>query len=80
MAVAGAAAIEGTTIFQILGQRAPEQETLRVGHPGGVFDVAARVERQGGAYELKEAAYGRTARRLMEGYVLVPADAFSPAG
>ena len=76
MAVAGAAAIEGTTIHRILGPRAPGQATLRVGHPGGIFDVTARVEKQGAAFELKEAAYGRTARRLMEGYVLVPARTF----
>ena len=72
MAIAGAAAIEGTTVYEMLGERAGGKDTLRIGHPSGIFDVEAKVEKQGDTYVLKEAAYGRTARRLMEGYVLVP--------
>jgi 2-methylaconitate cis-trans-isomerase PrpF len=56
----------------MLGERAGGKDTLRIGHPSGIFDVEAKVEKQGDTYVLKEAAYGRTARRLMEGYVLVP--------
>jgi len=72
MAIAGAAAIEGTTVYEMLGERAGGKDTLRIGHPSGIFDVEAKVEKQGDTYVLKEAAYGRTARRLMEGHVLVP--------
>ena len=72
MAVAGAAAIEGTIIHAIIGKAAQGREELKLGHPSGVFDVEAKVEKQGDAYVLKEAAYGRTARRLMEGHILVP--------
>ncbi len=76
MAVAGAAAIEGTVIHEIIGKAAQGREELKLGHPSGIFDVEAKVEKQGDAYVLKEAAYGRTARRLMEGHVLVPAHHF----
>lgn len=78
MAVAGAAAIEGTVIHGIIGKAEQGKEDLKLGHPSGVFDVAAKAEKQGDTYVLKEAAYGRTARRLMEGYVLVPDHAFKP--
>ena len=76
MAVAGAAAIEGTVIHGIIGKAAHGKEELKLGHPSGIFDVEAKVEKQGDTYVLKEAAYGRTARRLMEGHVLVPEHAF----
>lgn len=76
MAVAGAAAIEGTVIHEIIGTAVQKKDDLKVGHPSGIFDVEAKVEKQGDRYVLKEAAYGRTARRLMEGYVLVPEHAF----
>ncbi len=77
MAVAGAAAIEGTVINEIIGKAVQGKEDLKVGHPSGIFDVEAKVEKQGDAYVLKEAAYGRTARRLMEGHVLVPDSLFN---
>ena len=43
---------------------------LRIGHPGGVMitDVAVKDG------SITKAAYGRTARRIMEGYVYVPSD------
>jgi 2-methylaconitate cis-trans-isomerase PrpF len=72
MAIAGAAAVEGTTVHQIIGDSADGKDVLKIGHPSGIFDVEAAVEKQGDAYRLIEASYGRTARRLMEGYVLVP--------
>jgi len=72
MAIAGAAAIEGTTVYEMLGGQTGGSDTLRIGHPSGIFEVEARVEKEGNTPVLKEAAYGRTARRLMEGSVLVP--------
>ena len=78
MAVAGAAMIEGTAINEIFARNISSDKTeFKLGHPGGVFDVEAKVEKKGNTFELKEAAFGRTARRLMEGYVLVPDRAFS---
>ena len=78
MAVAGAAMIEGTAINEIFGRNiSSDKMEFKLGHPGGVFDVEAKVEKKGNTFELKEAAFGRTARRLMEGYVLVPDRAFS---
>lgn len=73
---AGAAMIEGTVAHDMLGRRAKEGEAIRLGHPSGVIEIGARVEKMGKDYEFKEAILGRTARRLMEGYVLVPKRCF----
>jgi 2-methylaconitate cis-trans-isomerase PrpF len=72
----GAAKIEGTIVHEMLGQEASEKEFIRLGHPGGIIEIGARVEKKNNSYEYSEAILGRTARRLMEGYVLVPNRSF----
>jgi len=69
---AGAAMIEGTVVHEMLGKSTPESKEVRLGHPGGIIPVGAIIEKKGNAYEFKEALVGRTARRLMDGYVYVP--------
>ena len=69
---AGAAMIEGTVVYEMLGMSALESKEVRLGHPGGIIPVGAIIEKKGNAYEFKEALVGRTARRLMDGYVYVP--------
>jgi len=68
----GAAMIEGTIAHEMLSPEGLDKEVIRLGHPGGIIEVGARVEKENGTYEYREAIVGRTARRLMEGYVLVP--------
>ncbi|UCG05120.1 MAG: hypothetical protein JSV83_14475 [Desulfobacterales bacterium] len=79
IATAGTARIEGTVVREMLNPKAANKEVLRIGHPGGIIEIGAKVEKNGDLYEYKEAALGRTARRLMEGYVLVPQKYFSKA-
>ena len=43
---------------------------MRIGHPTGVFPVTTRINTDG---EITEAAYTRTARRIMDGTVYVAA-------
>ena len=61
----------GSLVQEILGISG-EQTEIRLGHPGGVFPVNTKIEKRGDSYEYLEAEIGRTARRLMEGYVFVP--------
>ena len=68
----GAAMIPDTVVFDLLNADARRNDLLRIGHPGGVIDIGAVVEIDGDRCVYKEAVIGRTARRLMEGYVLVP--------
>jgi 2-methylaconitate cis-trans-isomerase PrpF len=74
---AGAAKIEGTILHTILGNNRFEAEEIRIGHPGGIIPVGAEVNKKDNSYEFKEAVVGRTARRLMDGYVYVPERYFS---
>ncbi|UCD90617.1 MAG: hypothetical protein JSW04_04090, partial [Desulfobacterales bacterium] len=78
IAAAGAAMIEGTVAFNLRRKQAIEGEFIHLGHPGGTIDVGAKIEKRNDAPVYVEAALGRTARRLMEGYVLVPEKHFRP--
>jgi len=76
VAAAGAAAVSGTIMDSILDPARSGQDQFRLGHPGGVFEVSSLIEKNGEDYKYVEASFGRTARRLMEGYVLVPEGSF----
>lgn len=66
-ACTGAAAkIKGTIVNQMI-PHIDSISTIRIGHPAGVLPVVAQVEN--GA--VTKAAFERTARRIMEGYVYV---------
>jgi 2-methylaconitate cis-trans-isomerase PrpF len=70
--LAGAARIEGSLVNQCLRPEALEQVELCLGHPGGVMPIGSKVEKRAQGWHYAEALVFRTARRLMEGYVLVP--------
>lgn len=72
VSTAGAAMIPGTVAYDLLRDDARRKERLKIGHPGGVIDVGAVIHHDGDHCVYREAVIGRTARRLMEGYVLVP--------
>ena len=74
---AGAARVKGTIVDEILGHGALDKKFVRLGHPGGVIEVGSELKRQGDGYLYSKAILGRTARRLMGGYVLVPQKYFS---
>jgi len=65
---AAAAFIPGTVVHEVCTP--PTDHVVRIGHPSGVFPVRLVMNPDGG---LAEASYSRTARRLMEGTVYVPA-------
>jgi 2-methylaconitate cis-trans-isomerase PrpF len=68
---AGASRIPGTVVCE-MADGGSQKENIRIGHPGGIIEIGAKVEHQGEGYRYIEAIVGRTARRLMEGYVCVP--------
>ncbi|MFB0505194.1 MAG: 2-methylaconitate cis-trans isomerase PrpF family protein [Thermodesulfobacteriota bacterium] len=77
---AGAAKIEGTVLHELLGKGALETKEIRLAHPGGIIPVGVEVDKEGNSFEYKEAVLGRTARRLMDGYVYVPEKYFHKTG
>ena len=70
MCTAVAAAVEGTVVHEV--SRAATTERLRLGHPAGVMEVGAKVYRRGADWEVESVTTQRTARRIMEGVILVP--------
>ena len=48
------------------------RDIVRIGHPAGVIETETRVERSGDGFVVRRATLGRTARRILEGYVYVP--------
>jgi 2-methylaconitate cis-trans-isomerase PrpF len=72
IATAGASMIEGTVACNLKSKTGVGKTIINLGHPGGIVDVGAKIEMRAGEPHYVEAEVGRTARRLMEGYVLVP--------
>ena len=70
MGTALAAQIEGTVVHEVARQAATPD--IRIGHPAGVMQVGATVSRRGGQWYAERVTTKRTARRIMEGAVLVP--------
>ncbi|MGH7319626.1 MAG: PrpF domain-containing protein, partial [Candidatus Rokuibacteriota bacterium] len=73
MCLAVAARIPGTVAHEAAAALADAAGDVRIGHPSGVLPVAATVARgPDGAPTARTVTVYRTARRLMEGFVLVP--------
>jgi probable AcnD-accessory protein PrpF len=71
VAIAAASAIRGTVV-----QRRVEgfpREQVRVGHPSGAITVGAEAQEIDGDWKVTRVTMSRTARRLMDGWVFVPA-------
>lgn len=64
-----AAAIPGTIAAEATGEARSE---CRIGHPAGVLPMSAAVVADGDSWTVESVSGYRTARRLMEGTVLVP--------
>lgn len=70
VAIAVAAAIPGTLVHRVAPVDA--QGRVRFGHPSGRLAVGAEVEPDGDAWVVRKVTMGRSARRLMDGWVRVP--------
>ncbi len=64
-----AARIPGTIVNQVMSQDKEDNE-IRIGHPAGIIGVESIVEDG----KVARAAFARTARRIMEGYVWIVND------
>ncbi|MGH7322376.1 MAG: 2-methylaconitate cis-trans isomerase PrpF family protein [Candidatus Rokuibacteriota bacterium] len=71
MCLAVAAKIDGTVVRACA--LSPEASDLRLGHPSGVLRIAAAVATRGGDPWAERVTVYRTARRLMDGFVCIPA-------
>jgi len=71
VALAAAAAIPGTIVSRVAPAGADGR--VRFGHPSGVLSVGAEAREEAGQWAVKKVMMSRSARRLMEGWVRVPA-------
>ena len=71
VAIAAAAAVPGTCVHRVCANARAGR--IRFGHPSGTLTVGAEAAQQHGRWIVTKAMMSRTARRLMEGWVLVPA-------
>jgi probable AcnD-accessory protein PrpF len=72
VAIAAAAAIPGTIVSRVAPAGADGR--VRFGHPSGTLGVGAEAREQDGQWSVSKVMMSRSARRLMEGWVRVPAD------
>jgi methylitaconate Delta-isomerase len=67
-----ASRLAGTLVHEVARPVDAATIDCRIGHPGGVITTEVKVALSGNAYMVERATLGRTARRIMEGYVFVP--------
>ena len=73
MCTAVAAAVDSTVVHEVA--RAERGSRLRLGHPAGTMQIAAQVHHKDGVWQVESVTTQRTARRIMEGAILVPPSA-----
>ena len=71
-----AAMIEGTIVNRVCSKKAKEAKIVSIGHPSGTVPVEVDVENTSQGPKVKLVAFGRTSRRIMEGFVYVPENLF----
>lgn len=71
VAIAAAAAIPGTIVSRLAP--AGGDGRIRFGHPSGTLAVGAEAREEAGQWKVAKVIMSRSARRLMEGWVRVPA-------
>ena len=72
VALAVAAVLPDTLAWEASGGRIANGAELRIGHTAGVMAVGASVAMCDGRWQAEKVTLWRSARRLMEGWILVP--------
>jgi 2-methylaconitate cis-trans-isomerase PrpF len=75
--VTGFAAVVPGSVVHEAAKPKEGQIVIRIGHPAGIIEVEAEIERNAkGEIIPKRVTYGRSARRIMDGYVYIPHTVF----
>lgn len=67
-----ASKLVGTIVHEAAKPEAADRVDVFIGHPAGVIETESRVALIGNEYKVERATLGRTARRIMDGYVYLP--------
>lgn len=68
-----AALIPGTLVNDVVSAQSRQSGRVRLGHPSGIISLDGKVTQRDGTWIAEAISATRTARRLMEGLVLIPA-------
>ena len=71
VAIAAAAVIPGTVVSRLAA--ADSCGRVRFGHPSGTLSVGAEAAETAGEWKITKVMMSRSARRIMEGWVCIPA-------
>lgn len=72
---ASAAMVKGTLVNEYLPrERKKNSDIIKIAHPYGLMDIGVKWEEKDGRTLIISATVGRTARRIMEGWVYIPKD------
>lgn len=71
IAIAAAACTPGTLVNRLIGRSGADR--VRFGHPSGTLHVGVDAVQMDGRWSIRRVLLSRSARRLMEGWVRVPA-------
>jgi len=69
---AAAAAIPGSVVNRICPDRNVDKFSVRIGHPQGIIEPVIDVVKSDEGIDIRQVEIGRTARRIMDGFVHVP--------
>lgn len=72
VALAVAAVLPGTLVCETVMGRFASGDEVRIGHAAGVMDISATLIEAAGQWRAEKVSFRRSARRLMEGWVLAP--------
>jgi len=75
--VATACVLEGSVAHDLAELPPGNPKMMSVEHPSGEFSVEVELDETAGAVAVKRSALLRTARRLMEGHVLIPSEVWN---
>ena len=78
VAIAAAAAVPGSVVARAIG-RPVQGQALRFGHPSGTFSLRASASEAADGWRVDSVVLWRSARRLMDGQVFVPAEDSQPS-
>lgn len=73
MCLAAAVALPGTVANELATPSADTQRSVRIGHAAGVMEIGVQVAREDGEWIVRSTTTSRTARKIMDGSVYVPA-------
>ena len=71
VATGAVARVKGSVVWDLLSEKAREEEVLRIGHPSGIIPIEALADSGEEDTQIKKLGVYRTARMIMEGQVYV---------